>query len=55
MEKFKKLNRNEMRNVNGGNVQPTCFLACKEDFTGRIGYSYVADCSPDHGETACFF
>jgi len=33
MEKFKKLNRNEMRNVTGGNLH-TCTLGCQV----QIGY-----------------
>lgn len=58
MEKFKKLNRNEMRNVTGGNMVQSCVVHChsnwpqhslpQNDFDAT-----VPDCSDASTSAAC--
>lgn len=40
MEKFKKLSRDEMRNVNGGLVDPTCYSSgiCSVTIFNQVEY-----------------
>jgi len=50
MEKFEKLNRNEMRNVTGGNLK-YCLIKCVE---GNLAVESTApDCSLETQEEIC--
>lgn len=49
MEKFKKLDRSEMRNVMGGS-EKSCSVRCDQD---KSTTTSVTDCSRDTVQTAC--
>ena len=54
MEKFKKLNRNEMRNVTGGTLK-SCLMSCTQWNHGNktTAVGNVPDCTSE-GTAACF-